>query len=257
MVSFDLCIIASRRPDLLATTLESFCARVFSHLVPERVFVNLDPIFGTEDDHAAVISVIRQHFPAATIFEPETPGFGAAVKRAWSATQADYVFHLEDDWVAKADVGEEVFLPFGDSRIRQVSFHRNENWDLRKKGHFHQKRDHIRLFGVRLPFYRTIPQFTTSPSILNGEFARNAAFLMDPSRDPEKQFYSAVNEELERFAKPFRNYVFSPSGVPVIRDIGIEWREARGLRKTIKNATSTWEETPQGQSGEPGLTGKP
>lgn len=243
MISFDLCLVSSRRPDLLATTLESFSARVFSHLVPERILVNLDPIFGSEDDHAEVLSLVRKWFPEAIVFEPETPGFGAAVKRLWTATKADYVFHLEDDWVANSNVDEDVFLPFRDEHIQQVSFHRNENWDLRKKGHFHEKRDYLRLLGVRLPFYRTTPQFTTSPSILRGDFARNAAAMMDPSRDPEKQFYSSVNMELEKFAKPFRNYVFSPSGVPVIRDIGIEWREARGLKKTIKNATSTWEKS--------------
>lgn len=241
MFSFDLCIVASRRPELLAITLESFSTRVFSRLRPERVFVNLDPIFGSEDDHAAVLAIVRERFPAAIVFEPETPGFGAAVKRLWLATKADYVFHLEDDWVANSSVDEDVFLPFEDKSIQQVSFHRNENWDLRKKGHFHEKKDYIRFMGVKLPFYTSTPQFTTSPSILKGEFARGAASLMDPSRDPEKQFYSSVNMELESFAKPFRNYVFSPSGSPVIRDIGIEWREARGIQKNIKNATSTWE----------------
>lgn len=244
MVSLDLCIVSGRRPELLAVTLDSFSQRVFCRLVPERVFVNLDPIFGSEEDHAAVLSIVRERFPEATIFEPETPGFGAAVKRLWLATRADYVFHLEDDWVANSNVDEDVFAPFEDKSIQQVSFHRNENWDFKKKGRFHEKRDYVRLMGIKLPFYTAMPQFTTSPSILKGDFARHAASLMDPSRDPEKQFYSSVNMELEKFAKPFRNYVFSPAGTPVIRDIGIEWREARGIQKNIQNGTSTWEKTP-------------
>jgi len=241
MALFDLCVTASRRPDLLAITLESFSDRIFSHCKPDRVFVNLDPIFGSEENHLAVVSLVRDRFPAATIFEPETPCFGAAVKRLWSATEADYVFHMEDDWVANSDVTDEIFRPFEDPRIQQVSFHRNQNWDFRKKGHFHEKKDYFRILGLKLPFYKATPQFTTSPSILRGEFARVAAALMDPGHDPEKQFYSSVNLELERFVKPFRNYIYSQDGGPVIRDIGWEWRDTRGIQKVIKDGISTWE----------------
>lgn len=241
MASFDLCVTASRRPDLLALTLASFSERIFSHCRPARVFVNLDPIFGSEDDHAAVVALVHARFPEATIFEPETPGFGAAVKRLWSATKADYVFHMEDDWVANSDVTEEIFTSFENPRVQQVSFHRNENWDFRKKGYFHERKSYLKLFGIKLPFYRAVPQFTTSPSILRGEFARSAAALMNPGHDPEKQFYSSVNMELERFVKPFRNYIYSQNGVPVIRDIGCEWRDTRGIQKIIKDGVSTWE----------------
>lgn len=241
MASFDLCVTASRRPDLLAITLASFSDRIFSHCSPELVFVNLDPIFGSEDDHADVVALVRARFPGAIIFEPETPSFGAAVKRLWSATKADYVFHMEDDWVANSDVTDEIFIPFENPHIQQVSFHRNENWDFRKKGHFHERKRYLKLLGLKLPLFRAVPQFTTSPSILRGEFARSAAALMDPAHDPEKQFYSSVNLKLESFAKPFRNYIFAQNGVPVIRDIGCEWRDTRGIQKIIKDGVSTWE----------------
>jgi len=241
MVSFDLCVTASRRPDLLSITLQSFSDRIFSHIAPGRVFVNLDPIFGSEEDHLAVISVVRDRFPAATIFEPETACFGAAVKRLWSATKADYVFHMEDDWVANSDVTDEIFRTFDDPRIQQVSFYRNENWDFRKKGRFPKRKDYLRLLGIKLPLYKTRPQFTTSPSILRGEFARTAAALMDPAHDPEKQFYSSVNMALERFVKPYRSYIYSQGGGPVIRDIGCEWRDTRGIQKVIKAGISTWD----------------
>lgn len=241
MVSLDLCVTASRRPELLAITLQSFYEQVFCRFMPERVFVNLDPIFGSEADHSAVLSVVRERFPAAIIFEPEAPCFGAAVKRLWSATMADYVFHLEDDWVANCQINEDILFPFKDKRVQQVSFHTAEQkWDIRKKGHVHERKIHLRLMGVKLPFYISTPRFTTSPSILRGAFARSAASLMDPQCDPEKQFYASVNMALEEFVKPFRNYIFSPAEVPVIKDIGREWRDARGIEKTVKNAVSTW-----------------
>lgn len=241
MSSIDVCIISARRPQLLSATVYSFDDLIFSNFNIHNVYVNIDPIFGSEEDHESIVSIIRGHFPAAIIFEPEAPGFGAAVKRLWSATTADYVFHLEDDWIALRRVGEEILHPFNDTRIQQVSFHTaDQHWDIVEKGHIHAKRDYFRPFGIKLPFYRTVPKFTTSPSILRGGFARSAAALMNPAYDPEKQFYSSVNSGLEKLARPFQNFIFSPEGIPVIRDIGREWREAQGVRKLIANATSTW-----------------
>lgn len=222
-------------------TLESFAGRVFSHLSFRNVYVNLDPIFGSEGDHDAVLSLIRDRFPSAIIFQPETPCFGAAVIRLWSATQADFVFHLEDDWVANRDIGDEPLACFKDKRVQQVSFHTAEQkWNIRKKGHIHERRKKIRILGFKLPFHTTTPRFTTSPSILRGTFARSAASLMNPQCDPEKQFYTGVNPTLEEFVRPYRNYIFSPEGMPVIKDIGREWRDNRGIQKSVQNAVSSW-----------------
>ena len=242
--SMDLSIVAGRRPELLEQTLKSFSERVFCHFTFANVFINIDPIFGTEEDEAACLKVVETYFPAATVFRPEKPGFGAAVKRLWDNTQSDFVFHLEDDWVALTDLGEEVLGPFSAPNVMQVSFHTaDQNWDIAKKGHLHQRNEYARVLGIKIPLFRTFPKFTTSPSILRGAFARNASSLMDVSRDPEKQFYSGVNAELEKLAAPNRNYIYSPRQTPVIRDMGREWRDQRKIRKVIENTTSIWVES--------------
>ncbi|MGR6466213.1 hypothetical protein [Rhizobium sp. PAMB 3182] len=237
----DLCIVAGRRPDLLAQTLDSFAASVFPHFDIRNVFVNIDPIFGDVEDEAACVACVRGHFPPAEIFTPEVAGFAAAVQRLWSATKSRYVLHLEDDWIALTKIGREILEPFADPTIMQVSFHTaDQNWDIARKGHLHRRNEYARLLGIKVPLFRSFPKFTTSPSILRGDFARKAASLMDVSRDPEKQFYSRVNPALERLAAPHDNYIFSPDQVPVIRDMGREWRDSRKIRKVITNATSNW-----------------
>lgn len=241
MSSIDLCIVSGRRPELLAQTLDSFRGKVFDRLGISHVYVNLDAIFGSEDDHARCIEVILQFDPTATIFEPEKSGFAAAVQRLWSATTSDYVLHLEDDWVALRDLGTEVLAPFADPDIMQVSFHTaDQNWDIARRGHFHQRNEYAKVLGIKIPLFRTFPKFTTSPSISRGVFLRRSAEMMDISRDPEKQFYSGVNRPLEAYVGSYRNYIYSPDGVPVIRDTGREWRDQRHIAKTITNATSTW-----------------
>ncbi|WP_457585454.1 hypothetical protein [Ensifer canadensis] len=242
MSRIDLCIVATRRPELLAQTLASFRERVLNQLDMGSAYLNLDPVFGSPEDHAACIQIVRDHFPDAVIFEPEQPGFCAAVARVWSASTSEYVFHLEDDWISLREMGQELLEPFADPSIMQVSFHTaDQNWDIARKGHFHQRNEYARLLGIKIPLFRTFPKFTTSPSILRGNFARHCAGLMDLTRDPEKQFYSGVNPAMEAYVAGYRNYIFSPEAKPVIRDMGREWREQRNIRKVITNSTSTWE----------------
>ncbi|HEV7306863.1 hypothetical protein [Ensifer sp.] len=241
MSTIDLCIVATRRPDLFAQTLESFAEKIFHKLDLRGAYLNLDPVFGTEDDHRACVEIFRKHFPDGTIFQPESPGFCAAVARLWSASSADYIFHLEDDWTSLKNMGRELLAPFSDDRIAQVSFHTaDQNWNIRRKGHFHRRNEYTHLFGIKIPLFRTFPKFTTSPSLLRGDFARHCAGLMDLSRDPEKQFYSGVNPAMEAYVANRRNYIFSPEASPVIKDMGREWREQRRIEKVITNSTSVW-----------------
>ncbi|HEV7319980.1 MAG TPA: hypothetical protein VGO04_15390 [Ensifer sp.] len=244
MSTIDLCVVATRRPDLLDQTLASFGEKIFGKLNLRGAYLNLDPVFGSVDDHRACVEIFRRHFPEATIFQPESPGFCAAVARLWSASSADYVFHLEDDWISLRDMGEELLAPFADPTISQVSFHTaDQNWDIGRKGHFHRRNEYAHLFGIRIPLFRTFPKFTTSPSILRGGFARHCAGLMDLSRDPEKQFYSGVNPVMEDYVASRRNYIYSPDACPVIKDMGREWREQRHIQKVITDSTSVWRES--------------
>lgn len=62
MPKIDVCIVAARRPDLLAATLESLSKRMLDHFEIENVHMNLDPIFGDDDAHAACLELVRGGF---------------------------------------------------------------------------------------------------------------------------------------------------------------------------------------------------
>ena len=247
-VKIDITIVAGRRPELLRATLESFSYRAFSHHDVQDVFVNIDPIFGDQADADACINLVRDYFPSPVIFTPHEPGFGAAVKRLWSSTTSGFVMHLEDDWLAFDDIDARIEACFQAERVKQVSFHTaNQNWDIKKRGHHHRRRRYATFFGVKLPLPSTYPKFTTSPSIIEGDFARVSADLMNPAFDPEKQFYSGVNAALERAVAGCDNYIFSPNSKPMILDTGRTWRQERGISKNVRNATSIWEKTTSDQ----------
>lgn len=242
MTSIDLCIVAGRRPALLERTLSSFHAGILSGFDILNVYANIDPVFGDEADQEKTEKIIRSFFPAAKISTPMAPGFCAAVKRNWIATTSDILFHMEDDWIVNEPVDpaeiESIFS--SDTKIKQISlnnFHKHWNY---KKGTFHQQRPRKKMFGIKFKFGKAFPCFTTSPSFIKGDFAREVAGLYDIRYDPEKQFYNGTNSRLEELVKPYKNYIYSEAKPFIITDIGREWRDERKISKAFINGTSVW-----------------
>lgn len=244
MPTIDICLVAGRRPDLLHTTLESFNASVFQNFDVANFYANIDPIFGDIDDEKRTQDVIRSFFPDACIRTPENPNFCTAVKQNWLSTQSPFIFHLEDDWVVNQTVpSTEILRIFSDKKVAQVSLnHFYKKWNY-KHGPHHRQWPRWQVFGIKFKFGFPFPCFTTSPSFLTGDFARQAAALMDDRYDPEKQFHSSVNRPLVQFVKPYKNFIYGEDSSYVITDTGRDWRDERKIRKTLVNSTSFWETT--------------
>ncbi|HTO34414.1 MAG TPA: hypothetical protein VL202_25065 [Pararhizobium sp.] len=237
----DICLVSTRRPDLLRPTLESFQQRLFKNFAIGKFYANVDPVFGDSEDHRIVLELIRQYFPDANIHEPETPGFCEAVRRNWAATSADYVLHLEDDWRLNIDIDRDALADFADARVMQVAFHSKEkNWDTKRRGKIHYRRKYLKVLGFRMPVKYKVPGFTTSPSLLRGDFARHTAGLLDTRLDPEKQFYNGLNQKLEAYVAPFLSTLLSDDSQFVVTDLGRDWRDRRGIQKSIENGASVW-----------------
>lgn len=242
-VLIDICLVAGRRPDLVARTLRSFDDGLFRHFRIGKFIANVDPIFGDADAHNETLDVIRSYFPDADIAEPQVPGFCRAVQRNWLHSEAPILLHLEDDWLLHREIKPEwLATMFRPRRVAQVVF---DNayllWGEKSRGEYRYRRIPRSLFGYPIRrLKRRIPAFTTSPSFLEGDFARTAATLMKAEYDPEKQFFSGVNPELQSFAFRYRCRVFSPADGYPVSDIGREWRESRRIEKITVGAVSTW-----------------
>jgi hypothetical protein len=241
-MEIDICIVAGRRPELLRKTLESFGEKLFGNFIIKNVIANIDPVFGNEAEHQQALNVVRSSFPAAIIHEPAHPNFCEAVRRNWTGTSSSVIFHMEDDWLLNAPIYPSDLLPFSvDPLTVQISLNAEEkNWDSRLKGDVAYKRRRMRLLGMRLPFKRKVPIFTTAPSFLRGDFARQAAKLMNPSFDPEKQFFWEVNPALEKYVRPSRNKIIGNGPDFPITDIGRKWRDERNIQKQVINSNSIW-----------------
>jgi hypothetical protein len=217
----DVTLVAARRPELLELTLRSFRQNLLRHLRVRRLYVNLDPIWGSESDAAAVKALCSRHFPDAVFNEPAEPNFSAAVKWLWSQSECDWFMHLEDDWCLVWRINAaRLAAEASDSRVGQISFFNHRKaW---RRGVWSRK-------------------FTTSPSLIRSRVAHAAAAHMEPHFDPEKQLYDgrnpAVMEALSGYRHRFHGNRFAPL---CIADTGRAWRTARGIEKRRADGVSTW-----------------
>jgi hypothetical protein len=241
-MKIDVCLVAGSRPELLQTTLTSFREKLFRNFDVARLIVNIDPIFGPERDREECTAILRAFFPSSEISCPEAANFCSAVRTVWQSSSADFILHMEDDWVLERDVSTDLMREtFSEAPVAQVSFNcKEKNWDTGKKGSYHYAKKNYEFMGLKLPVSRRVPRFTTSPSFLRGDFARRCAALMDPGFDPEKQFYSSVNAGLESFVSAYRNFVIGSGPEFWIRDIGRDWRNERGIQKKNIESRSVW-----------------
>lgn len=237
-MDYDVTLIAGHREALLSRTLESFARDVFPNFPIRRVIANIDRFMGDEAEGDRCEALIRDHFPQAQIFRPETPDFAAAVIRTWSATRAPRVLHLEDDWVALEPIGPERIEPLFAPDVGAVSFVCRTK---HTRGLPHQTARRVMKRGGKIVSDVLVNAFSTSPGVFDGKFLRDAAWRMEPGLDPEKQFYRRTNPFLEELALPMRcMFLRGTKRRDLVADIGHQARADVGLVKLYLNGASVW-----------------
>jgi len=241
----EVSLIAGRRPDLLERTLASFSDGLLQHFQVKRAIVNIDPVFGDESAMDRCKEIVASYFDDVLVNTPEAASFGAAVKYTWSQTEADWVLHLEDDWIVRHPITPEMVAACFQlsPKVTNVVF---SCPTLGGKGKKFKGREEVRTLPDGAVKKKHIPIFGTSPRMMDGVFARGCAALMDPEFDPEKQMTPDINSALWRHIRPCRCAIlWGPKGDTVIDDIGREWRAKRGIKKIVERGKSVWETSSQ------------
>ena len=237
----DLTLVCGARPELIARTLESFSEKVFKNFNVVHVFANIDQFQGGVSEVAQVRSIVESYFPHAIVRTPSQPSFTNAVKWLWGQVQSDHCLHLEDDWLADAEILSNMVMPAFVGNVAQVSIGTlNKHW--RHRYPFHCRTEHRRFLGIRFGsrLLKDEPIFTTSPSFITREFAQTCARLMDPQLDPEKQLYNNANIPLREYTRTLRNMILGRGPNYLIRDIGRDYRGKHNLKKVFINGQSHW-----------------
>ncbi len=236
-----LTIVASRRPDLLGRTLESFYFNLLSFVQLREVRVNVDPIFGDKEDHLRCLELLRVFFPGAKVNQPGEASFGSAVKWLWSGISGGPFLHLEDDWMLRGPINVRQALSCLSDRTRSVCMLTSKKYAIKaSRKTFSEGIKKNKIFGVTVS-RTTLPRFNLSPSFFDGDFAQNCAALMDPNLDPEKQMRRPHNPRLTNYIEQYRcRFLKTEDGGPLVDDIGLNWRHKRGIKKLTGASRSSW-----------------
>lgn len=242
----DITITATRRPELLQTTLRSFHERCF-HRIPQkymRAIINVDPI-GHEMESIKIADIVREFFPNIIFRLADTPHFGAAFKWVWSQTVAPFVFHLEEDWELLQEIDIFHLIDIIDRHpdlalLRLPMFiagpDKMKNWS-----HFYPWNG----FFFECPYDRRIELgFTGHPSLIRGDYVRNCVRVIDSSLNPEKQFHHGPHLLIKEVALWQYGVYGFPNNMPIIRDIGRQWMiRNQWIKKGTKAVFTQWEKT--------------
>lgn len=222
MEVIDLTMTAARRPDLLERTLSSFTERLFKRLRVRTFYLNIDPIWGTPEQADQVEKIARSHFESLVIRRPDTPSYAGAVKWLWSQPNTEWFLHLEDDWLLSHRISlRRLKIQASIPDVAQINLN---NWS-------------------RLSRRRRPAKLGLCPMFCRTEFAKVASLHMDPSLDPDKQFRHGTNEILEKATKSWRSVYFgTPFTARTAIDIGREWRDDKGISKSLVNGAPVWTE---------------
>ncbi len=215
----DLTMTATRRPDLVAITLASFQEKLFERLPVRTFFLNIDPIWGGEEDGNRVEAIARTYFQTV-VRRPAQPSYGGAVKWLWQQPETDWFLHLEDDWTLSHKISlRKLRKQMAEPAVGQIAL---SNWS--------------RIVRRRRP-----PQIGVGPLFASREFASAASGHMNPDLDPDKQFRNGTNPALADIASHFRSVYFGgPFTKRTAIDIGRDWRDKRGIEKQIVDGVSVW-----------------
>jgi hypothetical protein len=170
-----------------------------------------------------------------------TASFGQAVKTIWSQVNSPFVLHLEDDWVALEPITPERVFALFKGRTRAVKLVTKElQWNGRDE--LRRRTEKVKVLGLTI-WKRKVSSFGTSPGFFSGDFVKQCSAFMLPDLDPEKQQRTHLNPPLMEFTSRYECRVLPGVGqAEIIKDIGREWRDERGMLKTVKKGRSIWSE---------------
>ncbi len=247
MINIAITMTATRRRDILYKTLKSFQEYFLGPYtnIRYKYVVNVDPVGPSTIEEIKVM--LAELVPyTLDITCPDTASFPRAFRRVWTKvleTNADLVFHLEDDWELLRHISLPdmlyTFLSYPDLAILRLSAFRSGPTSMKiwnrwteYNGDFFQISDAERgLLG-----------FAGHPSLIRREFVELATKVLDGKSNPEKQL-KGRNPVLKPY---FGSHIFgvynTPDSPALIRDLGRKWMIKNGYRKVGSKAHFTnWE----------------
>lgn len=232
MKNIDIVTTATLRPDILHSTLNSFTKNIFKDKSQYRFIINIDPVGDMTKSKDDVIAVAKKYFDDVVVNSPKVASFPKAVMWLWENTSADYIFHLEDDWMVnrEIDISDMVNILEKYPSICTVRLSKGvigAGGKILKpyKCKFAREEDRRR--------FKLFPRISLNPTLIRGSFAREAVKVMTPDINPESQLVygwarrerNFQSDRIDKFLEGWEYSVYTACGEnPVVADTGRKWR---------------------------------
>jgi hypothetical protein len=242
----DVTITASKRSRVLRRTLESFKENLLKD-TECRAIINVDPV-GLDEDPFECVKTCREFFGENVVYRiAAKPNFSQAFKWVWSQVKAEYVLHLEDDWllVRKIDLKDMLRV-----------LHSEPDLALLRLPQFCSGEKEMKNWNIFFPYngvYFECPHdlklsvgFCGHPSVIKKQFILTTYPYIDTKLNPEKQFHRGPKEIMDQVSKWRFGVYGKPNQPNAIADLGRKWMIEHKLRKRGNKAWFLeWEkETP-------------
>jgi len=265
----DITTTATLRPAILAQTLDSFFENLLGgtalHHFEYRHILNIDCV-GDDCVPYDVIHESEKRFGTMpTVRIAEDPNFTRAFRWVWQQAAAEYVFHLEDDWVMQQPVSLVDMVSFLDEH-QDFALLRLNKFESAYRPLF--KPDgpltHLaRQWNRHMPWsqelgifevpdeYKMKLGFSGNPSLLRGEFVQEfVKYLQIEEWDPEVQLH--LMPDIEDSGSSIMRWRYGiwqkQKSRATIRDIGRVWCEQHGWHKHRGLGFTHWERMTDGQT---------
>lgn len=231
MAKIDITTTATIRPGLLERTYSSFNENLFGRLPHDyRVIINIDPVGNMKYGPEAVIKVAQSFFNNVTFNVTESGNFAKAWRWCWNQVDADYVFHLEEDWLLLRPVNINHMIKILNTN-KSLATLRMMKFDVPTNMKFFRSK-YRRAKGFLLAEDRAV-SFGGNPQLIKGEFVKQARIHMTDNRNPEKQFRNDGSPLWAEVVSKwdYGVYATKPGEKQLVRDIGRNWRSKAGYEK--------------------------
>lgn len=213
-LQFSTCALC--RPELIEQTYSSWTNKMKGvNYKKMTLFIDVAPI-PEEDSHKRneVVKIAKSYFGNVITNLPEERNFPRALDWCWSSADADFLFHLEDDWRLEEEIhiNQLIYIMSKDPAIHQVSVrHVDHYW----KG------------------------LTFSPGLLKKLYYK--AFAGKFIHNQDKKVYMSYQGNPEAFMRQiqwdlgisYENIALYPEREDhrIVTDIGAAWKKARKFYK--------------------------
>jgi len=232
---------ATLRPEIIRRTFKSFSENMLCGYKRKRAVLNID-LIGEDVPWSKALWAAAAGFRHTEIKIGKKPNFARAFKWLWEQTKTKYTFWLEDDWelLTKIDLAEMVAVMDKHPQLATL-----------RLPYTPTAADHYKSWSHIFPWtgdYFKCPDedrnaigYCGHPSLYRTSFMKEVLPLVKTNMCPEKQIKGRLPKMREILNRWDLGVFSKPNQPPVIRDIGREWRDSRGLNKDSTIYFTSWQ----------------